>query len=101
VWLLEECARLGCRVQILERPLTGDPQDALVIQIRGAVAEYERTLIADRMRRSRLAARRAGRLLPWSTPPYGYRVDPHCPRAPAGLRVEDREVDLIRRIFAW
>lgn len=101
VWLLEEFERLGCRLQFLERPLTGDPQDALVIQIRGAVAEYERTLIADRMRRGRLAALRAGRLLPWSTPPYGYRVDPQCPRDPTGLRVEEREADLIRQIFAW
>jgi site-specific DNA recombinase len=42
VWLLEEFERAGCRIEFLERPLTGDPQDALVIQIRGAVAEYER-----------------------------------------------------------
>jgi site-specific DNA recombinase len=101
VWLLEEFERLGCRVLFLERPPTGDPQDTLVIQIRGAVAEYERALIADRMRRGRLAALRAGRLLPWSTPPYGYRADPLCPRDPAGLRVEETEADRIRQIFAW
>jgi site-specific DNA recombinase len=41
----------------------------LVLQIRGVVAEYERTVIADRTRRGRLAALRAGRLLPWSLPP--------------------------------
>jgi site-specific DNA recombinase len=104
VWLLEEFERLGCRWQFLDRPLTGDPQDALVIQMRGAVAswaEYERTLIADRMRRGRLAALRAGRLLPWSTPPYGYRADPLCPRDPAGLRIEEQEADSIRQICAW
>jgi site-specific DNA recombinase len=56
VWLLEEFERAGVQVIFLERPPTGDPQDALVIQIRGAVAEYERTVIADRMRRGRLAA---------------------------------------------
>jgi site-specific DNA recombinase len=69
VWLLEEVERAGCAVHFLERPPTGDPQDALVIQIRGAVAEYERVVIADRMRRGRLAALRAGRLLPSSVPP--------------------------------
>ena len=57
VWLLEEFERAGCQVVFLERPPTGDPQDALVLQIRGAVAEYERTVIADRTRRGRLAAR--------------------------------------------
>ena len=87
VWLLEEFERAGCAVTFLERPPTGDPQDALVIQIRGVVAEYERTVIADRMRRGRLAALRAGHLLPWSQPPYGYRLDPHAPRDPAGCRL--------------
>lgn len=101
VWLLEEFERAGCSVVFLERPPTGDPQDALVIQIRGAVAEYERTVIADRMRRGRLAALRSGKLLPWSTPPYGYRVDPRCPRDPAGVRVETSEARVVECIFAW
>src|SRR5262245_32914773 len=101
VWLLEEFERAGCEVVFLERPPTGDPQDALVIQIRGAVAEYERAVIADRMRRGRLAALRAGRLLPWSVPPYGYRLDPLRPRDPAAVRVEAAEAAVVRRIFGW
>jgi site-specific DNA recombinase len=101
VWLLEEFERAGCRVEFLERPLTGDPQDALVIQIRGAVAEYERTVIADRMRRGRLAALRSGRLVPWTVPPFGYLQDPHCPRDPAGLRIDDAAAAVVRQIFTW
>jgi site-specific DNA recombinase len=101
VWLLEECERAGCEVVFLDRPPTGDPQDALVLQIRGAVAEYERTVIADRMRRGRLAALQAGRLLPWSTPPFGYRLDSLRPRDPAGVRIEESEAAVVRRIFAW
>jgi site-specific DNA recombinase len=101
VWLLEEFERAGCRVEFLERPLTGDPQDALVIQIRGAVAEYERTVIADRMRRGRLAALRAGRLVPWTVPPFGYQPDPHCPRDPAGLRIDEAAAAVVRQIFTW
>jgi site-specific DNA recombinase len=101
VWLLEEFERAGCEVVFLDRPPTGDPQDALVIQIRGAVAEYERTVIADRMRRGRLAALRAGRLVPWTTPPYGYRLDPLRPRDPAGVRLDETEAAVVRRIFAW
>jgi site-specific DNA recombinase len=84
VWLLEEFEREGCQVVFLERPPSDDPQDTLLIQIRGAVAEYERTVIADRMRRGRIAALRAGKILPWSIPPYGYRTDPRNPRDPAG-----------------
>src|SRR6266496_5185223 len=66
VWLPEEFERAGVQVIFLERPPTGDPQDVLVIQIRGVVAEYERTVIADRMRRGRLTALRAGKLVPWT-----------------------------------
>jgi site-specific DNA recombinase len=64
VWVLEEFERAGCRVVLPERPPTGDPRAALVIQIRGAVADDERTVIANRVRRGRLAVLRAGRRLP-------------------------------------
>lgn len=101
VWLLEEFDRAGCQVIFLERPPSDDPQDTLVLQIRGAVAEYERTVIADRTRRGRLAALRAGRLLPWSRPPYGYAVDPRMPRDPAGIRIEESQAAIVRQIFTW
>jgi site-specific DNA recombinase len=58
--LLEELERAGCEVVFLDRPMGRDPQDQLLLQIRGAVAEYERTLIAERMRRGRQAKLRAG-----------------------------------------
>ena len=56
----------------------------LLLQIRGAVAEYERTLIAERMRRGRLAKLRAGNAVPWTRAPYGYRLSPDRPTRPAG-----------------
>jgi site-specific DNA recombinase len=101
VWLMEEFERAGVHVIFLERPPTGDPQDVLVIQIRGVVAEYERTVIADRMRRGRLAALRAGKLVPWTVPPFGYRHDPLRPRDPAGLQVDDDAARVVRQIFTW
>src|SRR5260370_1293709 len=52
--LLDELQRQGCQVEFLERPMSQDPHDQLLLQICGAVAEYERTLIAERMRRGRL-----------------------------------------------
>jgi site-specific DNA recombinase len=101
VLLLEELQRHGCRVEFLDRPMSQDPHDQLLLQIRGAVAEYERTLIAERMRRGRLAKLRAGALLPWTRPPYGYRVDPERPRDPAGVRLDAAEAAIVAEIFAW
>jgi site-specific DNA recombinase len=97
--LLEELERVGCRVEFLERPMSQDPHDQLVLQIRSAVAEYERTLIAERMRRGRQMKLRAGVLLPWTTTPYGYRVDPKRPRDPAGVHLDPAEGAIVRELF--
>jgi site-specific DNA recombinase len=98
--LLEELERAGCEVTFLDRPMGRDPQDQLMLQIRGAVAEYERTLIAERMRRGRQAKLRAGCLLPWSRAPYGYRLDPDRPRDPAGVTIEPAEAAVVQELFA-
>ena len=65
--VIEELESLGIRVDFLDHPMSDDPHDRLLLQIRGAVAEYERALITDRMRRGRLAKYRAGKLLPWGS----------------------------------
>src|SRR5215213_4061092 len=96
--LLEELERAGCEVAFLDRPMSREPQDQLLLQIRGAVAE--RALIAERMRRGRQAKLRAGCLLPWTRPPYGYRLDPDRPRDPAGVTLEAAEAAVVRELFA-
>ncbi len=99
VLLMEELERGGCHVEFVEHPMSQDPHDQLLLQIRGAVAEYERSLIAERMRRGRQQKYQAGCLLPWTRPPYGYRVDPARPRDPAGARLEPDEAAVVAEIF--
>jgi site-specific DNA recombinase len=99
--VLDEWERAGIEVVFVDRPASRDPHEQLVTQIRGAVAEYERTLIADRMRRGRLAKLRAGQLLPWTSHvPYGYRVDPERPRDPALVTVDPYAAGIVREVFA-
>src|ERR1044072_8550058 len=86
--VLEELERRGVRVVFCDRPWRDDPHEQLVTQIRGAVAEDERSLIAGRTRRGRRARLRGGRLVPWTRPPYGYRLHPERPRAPATVGVD-------------
>jgi site-specific DNA recombinase len=99
--LVDELSGHGCPVEFLDRPMSEDPHDQLLLQIRGAVAEYERTLIAERMRRGRQAKLRNGQLLPWTRPPYGYRVDPDRPRDPDGVRVDPVQAAVVTQMFAW
>jgi site-specific DNA recombinase len=100
VLLLEELTTTGCQVEFLDRPMTRDPHDQLLLQIRGAVAEYERSLIAERMRRGRLHKLQSGLLLPWTRPPYGFRLDPERPRDPAGVRQDEAEAAVVATLFA-
>ncbi len=39
--------------------------------------------------------------MPWSSPPYGYRVDPQAPRDPAGLAVDAERAAVVGQVFAW
>nr|MDQ3566340.1 recombinase family protein [Pseudomonadota bacterium] len=101
VLLLEELQRFGGQVEFLDRPMSTDPHDQLLLQIRGAVAEYERSLITERMRRGRLMKLRAGVLLPWTRAPYGYRLNPERPRDPGGVRIDEAQAAVVAEIFAW
>ena len=54
VLLLEELRRAGCAVVFLHHPISDDPNDQLLLQIQGAVAEYERAVLGERFRRGKL-----------------------------------------------
>ena len=98
--LLEELERAGCEVAFLDRPMGRDPQDQLLLQIRGAVAEYERTLIAERMRRGRQAKLRAGCLLPWTRPPTATGSTPTAPAIRPASRSSRPEAAVVQELFA-
>ena len=99
--LVDELTQRGCRVEFVERPMSDDPHDQLLLQIRSAVAEYERTLIAERMRRGRQAKLRSGQLLPWTRAPYGYLLDPDRPRDASRVRLDPVQAAVVEQMFAW
>lgn len=99
--LLDELTQRGCQVMFVERPMSDDPHDQLLLQIRGAVAEYERTLIADRMRRGRHAKLRSGHLVPWTVAPYGYLLDTERPRDARRIRIDPVKAAIVTQMFTW
>ena len=99
--LVDEFNQRGCRVEFVERPMSDDPHDQLLLQIRSAVAEYERTLIAERMRRGRQAKLRSGQLLPWTRAPYGYLLDAERPRDPSRVQTDPVQAAVVEQMFAW
>jgi site-specific DNA recombinase len=99
--LVDELTQRGCRVEFVERPMSDDPHDQLLLQIRSAVAEYERTLIAERMRRGRQAKLRSGQLLPWTRAPYGSLLDPDRPRDASRVQIDPVQAAVVAHMFAW
>lgn len=99
--LLDEFERVGCRVEFLDQPVGDTPHEHLLLQSRRAVAESERTLSGERMRRGRLARYRAGLLLPGVQPVYGDLLDPQHPRDPKGVRINEAQAAVVRQFFAW
>jgi site-specific DNA recombinase len=100
VLLLEELKKAGCEVVFLHRALTDDPQDQLLLQIQGAVAEYERAVLAERFRRGKLLKARQGIWLGGKAP-YGYRYVPKRDGVPGYLVVDEDEAAVVRLLFSW
>src|SRR3990172_4547660 len=61
VLLLEEFERWGVKVRFLKQSPPDNPEQLLLVQIQGAIAEYERARILERTRRGRLYWARQGR----------------------------------------
>src|SRR5665213_2867605 len=74
VLLLEELARAGVEV-IFARggEHSGTPEDELLRQFQGMIAEYERAQIRQRTRRGKLYRARTGHQGVMAGAPYGYR----------------------------
>jgi site-specific DNA recombinase len=100
VLLLEELRKAGCEVVFLHRPITDDPQDQLLLQIQGAVAEYERAVIGERFRRGKLQKAREGHWLGGRSP-YGYRYIPKRNGVPGYLVIDEDEAVMVRQLFTW
>ena len=73
VLLVEELQCAGVEVVFLNRRLGQSPEDDLLLQMQGMIAEYERAKILERSRRGKLHRARTGQVAVLSGAPYGYR----------------------------
>ena len=60
VLLLEELTQRGVEVIFLNRPLGHTPEDQLLLQVQGVIAEYERAKLLERSRRGKRHAAQEG-----------------------------------------
>ncbi len=100
VLLLEEFRRAGCEVVFLHRLISDGPNGQLLLQIQGAIAGYERAVLAERFRRGKLQKARDGNIIS-SKVPNGYRYQARCGVIPARLVVDEAEATMVRQLYAW
>ena len=97
--LMEEMKRAGIKVVFINQPPVADnPQGQLLLGIQGLFAEYEREVIADRMRRGKLYCVRQGKLM-HTRPPYGYRYIPVGQPNGGHWEVDPIEKEVVRHIY--
>jgi site-specific DNA recombinase len=98
--VLEELARWQIDVVFLNHPGGDRPEDRMLVQILGVLAEYEREVIRDRLRRGKLYKARQGQVFA-VTPAYGYRYVPLTQPGGGRWEVYETEAAVVRCIYRW
>jgi site-specific DNA recombinase len=102
VLILEELTRCGVEVVFLKNPIGRGPEQDLLLQVPGMIAEYERAKIMERCRRGKQHAARRGSVNVLSGAPYGYRyVGKHEGGGEARYQVLAEEARVVRKILDW
>lgn len=100
-FLQSEWKRLNIALIFINRPRAAEtPQDALLLNIEGAFAEYERTVISDRMQRGRRHKLQQGEAVPYPAP-YGYQYIPATGHQGSRWVVDQAQAAVIQEIFLW
>jgi len=99
VLLAEEFSREGVELVFLKAPSGATPEDQLLVQFQGMIAEYERAQIAERSRRGKRHRAHQGSINVLSGAPYGYRYVRKTDTTAAYYEVIDAEAIVVRLIY--
>src|SRR5438874_5076141 len=99
VLLGEELSRCGVEVVFLKSPAGSSPEDQLVVQFQGMIAEYERAQIAERSRRGKRYKAQQGVVNVLSGAPYGYQYMRKTDTSAAYYEVLESQAGVVRMVF--
>src|SRR2546425_2190729 len=99
VLLLEELERAGVELVFArEGERSGSPEDELLRQFQGMIAEYERAQIRERTRRGKAHRARQGSQAVLSAAPYGYRYVKKSEQMDGFYEVHEPEAEVVREV---
>lgn len=99
VLLVEELARHGVDMVFIKAPHSDTPEDQLLLQFQGMIAEYERAQILERSRRGKLHRAKQGEVSVLSGAPYGYRYVRKTDESAAYYETVEAEAEVVRKVF--
>ncbi len=97
--LIEEFAKAGSSVIFVKGPSSESPEDALLVQFQGMIAEYERAQIIERTRRGKTHRARQGTVNVLSGAPFGYRYVRKNDHGDARYDVVAHEAAIVAELF--
>ncbi|WP_346158707.1 recombinase family protein [Streptomyces roseiscleroticus] len=100
VLLIEEFTRSGTEMVFVRNPVATTPEQALMVQVQGMIAEYERAQTAERTRRGKRHRAEAGEVSVLGRAPYGYRYLSRAEYGEAAYSVVETEAAVVMRIFS-
>jgi site-specific DNA recombinase len=99
VLLVEELTRCGVEVIFLKAPSAETPEDQLLVQFQGMIAEYERAQIAERSRRGKRHRAQQGLVNVLSGAPYGYRYVKKSENSAAYYKAIESEAKVVQMVY--
>jgi len=99
ILLIEEFARQGVETLFVKSPQGNSPEDQLLVQFQGMIAEYERAQILERSRRGKRHRAHSGEVSVMSGAPYGYRYIRKTDEMPAAYVIDEAEARIVRRVY--
>ena len=101
VLLTEEFCRHGVETIFLKSAAAETPEERLMLQFQGMIAEYERAQIAERTRRGKRHRAKAGCVNVLCGAPYGYRYIRKSEHSQAYYDIVEAQAQVVRNIFVW
>ncbi len=98
--LIEEMKRLGVEFSFVNRQIGDTPEDQMLLQIQGVVAEYEREKILERSRRGKLYAAKRGKVNVLGGAPYGYYYKKATETQDATYTIYPEEAKIVKEAYA-
>jgi site-specific DNA recombinase len=99
VLLSEEFSRNGAEVVFIKSPRAETPEEHLLLQFQGMIAEYERAQIAERTRRGKRYRAKAGLVNVLCGAPYGYQYIKKTDTSSAFYKIIVEEAEIVRSVY--